>query len=260
VLVGLAGQPAAGPSKSANSSRQQAELRIKAIHEAADAYKLYVGREPRQELARSPRPVLRFDDAVTLSVQGLVYLWTDGTQRPLAIASFFYRADGARVDEFQSLATGGELAAQFEGTVVWHPKTPGIELKPLEDRDEVPAAKELRLSAMRNIARRFSASVTDTTSGRQELRMLTQPLHRYQDPGTGLVDGAIFAFAKGTNPEVLLVLEAQSQDGRAQWHFGLARMSERECFAQYSHRDIWAVARRPSPQTADEAYFNRVAR
>ena len=66
--------------------------------------------------------------------------------------------------------------------------------------------------------------------------------------------------AKGTNPAVLLVVEARSDDGRAAWHYALTRMTERECFARHNDEDLWTLAPNPSPQTADEPYFNRATR
>jgi hypothetical protein len=261
IAMSLVGQVAAdGPAAPTDQTRRRDEQRLKAILAAADTYKIYAGPERKQELVRLPQPVLRFDDTVTLSLQGLVYVWTDDRECPLAIASLFIRADGARVDEFQSLATAGDLAAEFDSAIVWQPKLPGLEIQPLPGDDKVPKSKELRLSAMRNIARRFSASVTDRATGRQELRLLAQPLHRYQDTDAGLVDGALFGFAKGTNPEVLLVVEARSVDGRAAWYYALTRMTERECFARHNDEDIWTLAPNPSPQTPDEPYFNRVTR
>lgn len=261
IALGLVGQVAAdAPAGSDTETQRRDEERLKAIHAAVDSYKLYVGPERKQALVRSAKPVLRFDDTVTLSLQGLVYVWTDDKERPLAIASLFIRADGARVDEFQSLATAGELTAEFAGAIVWQPKSPGLEFQPLAGKDEVPKSKELRLSAMRNIARRFTASVTDRATGRQELRLLTQPLHRYQNADAGLVGGALFGFAKGTNPEVLLVVEARTEGGRAAWHYALTRMTERECFARYNDEDLWTLAPNLSPQTPDETYFNRVTR
>ena len=70
IALGLVGQVATdGPPD--EEARQRDEVRLKAIHAAADAYKLYAGSERKQELVRSPQPVLRFDDTVTLSLQSM---------------------------------------------------------------------------------------------------------------------------------------------------------------------------------------------
>src|SRR5688500_15054707 len=92
LALSLLGQVAAdGSATPDGETRKRDEERLKEIHAAAEGYKLYAGAERNQELVRSPQAVLRFDDTVTLSLQGLVYVWTDDRQRPLAIASLFIR-------------------------------------------------------------------------------------------------------------------------------------------------------------------------
>ena len=38
---------------------------------------------------------------------------------------------------------------------------------------------------------------------------MPQPLLRYAAPDSGVIDGAVFAFAEATDPEALLILEAR---------------------------------------------------
>jgi hypothetical protein len=54
-----------------------------------------------------------------------------------------------------------------------------------------------------------------------EYWLRTQPIDRYENRDEGIVDGAAFVFAYGTNPELLLLLECDASG----WQFGLARMS-----------------------------------
>jgi hypothetical protein len=226
------------------------------IEEAASKYTLVAD----EKLIRLPRPVLRFDDSVTLSQHGLVYLWTNSQGLPLAIASFYFQADGARVDEFQSLARSEPLTASFESQQVWKPNSIGLEFKALPREEEVPESREQRTVIMRNAARRFAASVMDRRAGRLELRLLAQPLYRYRDPDRGVLDGAIFAFAKGTNPEVVLLLEAATHDRAKTWHYGLARMTARACRATLDEQEVWTLSAVGYKQASDQPYFNRYTR
>ncbi len=50
---------------------------------------------------------------------------------------------------------------------------------------------------------------------------MPQPIDRYADAENGIADGAAFAFANGTNPEVGMLLET---DGKT-WSFGVFRLS-----------------------------------
>ncbi len=54
--------------------------------------------------------------------------------------------------------------------------------------------------------------------------LLPQPVYRYSDPNTGLIDGSLFLFAIGTNPEVFLFVECHGKDGEPRaWQYGVAR-------------------------------------
>ncbi|MEJ7636555.1 MAG: hypothetical protein WKF75_00835 [Singulisphaera sp.] len=84
---------------------------------------------------------------------------------------------------------------------------------------------------MREQARRFKAfQMFDpppiANGDRFELRLLTQPIHRYNDPARGIVDGGVFLIAYGQNPEIVLIVEARG-DGTANpaWSYGLGRIS-----------------------------------
>ena len=66
---------------------------------------------------------------------------------------------------------------------------------------------------MRELARRFRADEDfEPQPGerpeRYELRLLPQPVARYEDPASGVVDGGLFLLVYGQNPEIALVIEA----------------------------------------------------
>ena len=78
---------------------------------------------------------------------------------------------------------------------------------------------------MRELTRDFSASIGRKVY-RHELRLLTQPLYRYEHKEGQVLDGALFAFAEGTDPELLLLVEArQRKDQPAEWQYAPARMN-----------------------------------
>ena len=56
-----------------------------------------------------------------------------------------------------------------------------------------------------------------------------------------LIDGALFAFVQGTDPEVLLLLEARRDEAVASWHYGLARMTSRALRADHKEKEVWSV-------------------
>lgn len=250
ILLACANQadPTGGANEVVNSER------LAKVRNAAHAYRL----KGEQDLKLQPEPLLRFDDPVTKVSQGAVYMWADGQNRPAVMASIYFQGDGARIDEFLSLFAKG-ATAELQGQVVWQPQTANVELTPVTDT-EVADEAPLRLVQMRTIARKHTAAVSDRRAGRQELRLLTKPLHRYAHPMTGLVDGGVFAFAKGTNPEVLLIIEAVHSSKRAEWRMGWARMTARECEVRDGESVVWSIDAASFPQSMNDGYFNRSTR
>jgi hypothetical protein len=69
------------------------------------------------------------------------------------------------------------------------------------------------------------------------------------------VDGACFLFVHGTNPEVLLLIEAQEREiGSATWRHALAPLARAELAVQLDQKDVWT---RPSPLqlSTEDPYF-----
>jgi hypothetical protein len=124
-----------------------------------------------------------------------------------------------------------------------------------------------RLAQMRELARDFKAATTKSGSP-HDLRLLTQPLYRYEDKASNILDGALFAFAEGNDPEALLHLAAApTGDGKGhQWHYTLARLTtfpvvvrlhDREVFAVEAYGEVPQKAEHPFIAGADEPFSLR---
>ena len=100
---------------------------------------------------------------------------------------------------------------------------------------------------MRDIARAFTAEVTIYSGAKHNLRLLTQPLVRYSEPGRLAMDGAIFAYARATDPDVLLVLEARDSGAVPQWSYALARMHGGALRAWYREKEVWSAPALKAP-------------
>jgi hypothetical protein len=131
--------------------------------------------------------------------------------------------------------------------VRWAPRKAGLELKRFEQAPTVADEEPVRLRQMKELARRFAAhEFWDPDNQRYELRMLAQPIHRYRDPLAGLLDGAMFLFAHGTNPEIVLLIEAAGQDAAAAaWQYGFARLGSAELHVSLDSREVWTQERTP---------------
>ncbi|TXT19273.1 MAG: hypothetical protein FD138_4360, partial [Planctomycetota bacterium] len=70
---------------------------------------------------------------------------------------------------------------------------------------------------------------------------LAQPLYRYEPKSADLLDGAVFAFVSsaGTDPEIILPIEARKIDERWKWHTAGARFSDHSLTLRHQDKDVW---------------------
>ena len=116
---------------------------------------------------------------------------------------------------------------------------------PLPSAPQPGASPGRRLIQMRSLARDFTAHSIDYQEERWDLRLLPQPLYRYEKPEGEVVDGALFAFvtSAGTDPEVVLALEARRAGDALAWHYRAIRFSDSNLFVQYSGKEVWTSVR-----------------
>ncbi|MGI8980962.1 MAG: hypothetical protein ACR2FY_17175 [Pirellulaceae bacterium] len=173
-------------------------------------------------------PLLRWSNPTAGSVYGEVYLWSIDN-RPTAVASIYrwYHPYNDSTVEIVSLSSR-LLEGKENDTSVWQSSAAGVVYKPVPRSSAPAASKGARLGQMRAIARSFSAELTDKRGGddvRRKLRLLNQPVYRYESSKNGVVDGAMFALAEVTDPEVWLIVEAINEEGAQRWQYALARMN-----------------------------------
>jgi hypothetical protein len=112
---------------------------------------------------------------------------------------------------------------------------------------------------MRAIAEEYQAiDDFEAQKSRWELRLLTKPIARYSVAGKGIIDGALFAFAHGTDPEVFLLLEAQRTETGAEWRIGFAPMTAYAVEVSRKEKAVWSEKYRESPKDPREPFFIRV--
>lgn len=206
------------------------------------------------KLTLHPEPILRWSNPTAGSVFGDVYLWTD-QGRPAAVVSWyrFFVPKWGRTLEVSSLSEKS-LTGTADGVNFWAPQAAGLTLAPLPEVDAPAKAMSARMTQMRRLAGEFSAHLTDTRGGvegvRRQLRLLPQPVYRYpagNNSKSPAVDGAMFAFVEGTDPEVFLVIEATRKNDAPQWHFGMARMNRDAMRGTFRDKVVWSVPHLKNP-------------
>lgn len=212
---------------------------LRAILTAAQRYELTLG-PGKKPLQFEREPVLRWPNATRDTPAGGTFVWTlEG--RPEVIACLWKSQNLSFA--FHSLSTS-QLVAEDGGRRFWHPDRPGITLAAVPDAPVPADSPSRRLGQMKDIARRFRCRLSDEGQGKEELRLLPRPLFRYKTDRPDLVDGGLFAFVQGTDPEVILMLEAQARDGRPTlWQYVLTRRSMHSLEADLDDKSIWTEPR-----------------
>lgn len=212
------------PASFGEEPSDKSDVWSKAFFEAARSYELIGENETPFKLVS--RPILNWTNPERNTKAGSVFLWTnDGL--PAAAMCIYPSSETTLDHEFQSLSTTS-FQASLNSRLVWKPTEAGITYESVPEVRPPGKAGPIRLTQMRALAREFTARIVKPNSAQIPLRLLPTPLYRYPESETPrtVVDGAVFAFVQGTDPEVLLMIEsALDEKGSAQWRFALARMS-----------------------------------
>jgi hypothetical protein len=194
-----------------------------------------------------PDPVLRWSNPVAQEEDAGLFLWTrQGC--PEAAAQFFVRKN-LWMHEFQSLAES-PFTVDWNGQTVWAPNQAGLIFH--VDPDSRPPDSDAirRLRQMRKVAESFTASVEfqyDKDS-HYELRLLPRQLYRFGSAEGKVLDGTLWAFVQGTNPEVLLLVESRpAPDHTLRWNYAFAAMTSYPAQANRNGKTVWKVDRQPIP-------------
>lgn len=195
----------------------------------------------------SPRPLLTFGDAARNNEAGTLWAWTVAG-RPVAFIEN-YRPGGNDPNWIHALTLSSPALIELDITTnqQWKPSQSHFALQRCPD--DVAAVAETapqRLRQMKAISRRFQAhEFWDPNNSRFELRLLVQPVLHYSDEAENIVDGAVFVLAHGTNPEVLVQIEARREKEATAWNYGFVRLGSAEMHVAWDEKEVWTVPRTP---------------
>ena len=139
---------------------------------------------------------------------------------------------------------------------VWSPAQPGLSFREIPGAPAPAESDRQRLVQLRDLIKRFA--VTEYVTRQPDLlRLMPHPIDRYSDPAKGQLDGAIYLFAHGTNPEAMLVIEAQgSSPEKATWRFAVARLTVAPFEVTFDRKAVWSEAYHPDAKNRPTApYF-----
>jgi hypothetical protein len=241
----------------------QANRRLEFMKEALGSLELEPSAlRPKAAFTFASRPLLRYSDPtydLSGGTVGVVLdggVWRLGTEgRPTALVTLeMYGPPAApRVLAFEFLSLSETKFSLKHKTknIRWNPTGSALQLKELPDAPRPAAMAATRLAQMRRLAQRFAAKERINNVS-IECRLLTQPIDRYQSAAEKIVDGAIFAYAKGTNPELGVVFESDGE----RWRYGIIRLTGAESSVALDGRQVAAYDLYESRGRTDGPYHN----
>jgi hypothetical protein len=236
-----------------------------AREEAVEAEKLCAAELPRWKvtagdtvLDNPKEPVLRWTNPAAGRVYGSTYVWLqDG--RPVAVVCLFrnFQPWNTFNGELTALA-GTKLVAKRDGSVMWQP-TDDWKWRPVSGAPVPAASAGQRLVQMKALAGEFVVEVLDTRNNakgdEQTPRLLPKPLYRYDAEQTKNLDGGLFAFVLGTDPELMVLIECDTAGEKPEWRFGVGRMNRDAMRLKRKGETVWEAASFREHKPEDAYYF-----
>jgi hypothetical protein len=193
--------------------------------------------DKEQEVDRRKDPIFSYAEP-TRETGGVGTMWVWGTSgRPVALL--------AQGKAHERPIWGFELVALTEGVSVvmhdgwrWSPKS-AVKVVPFPDAPPPADSAVRRLSQMKGLVEQFSVSEQYNNES-FELRLLPRPIYRYQDDEEGLIDGALFNFAHGTNPEALALIECRKESSGPVWSYGFLPLAGAAVTAKLDGKQVWS--------------------
>jgi hypothetical protein len=156
---------------------------------------------------------------------GGVFVWTIAG-RPVAVTKSHVNDRKQHYVETSIMLRDGLQSTQA-GSAIWVPEASTSVVVPVSDLAPPRETRAGRLLQMRELAGSFE--IEDHWGEDQEelyqLRMLPRPLYRYEAPMEHVIDGALFGYSQGTNPEAVVVIEALESASGSAWRCQVSRLT-----------------------------------
>ncbi len=254
-------------------AEENAEHRLQLMRERAQGTTVAVvgdGTDGNVKASLVAKPLFRYSDQPRQILDASFWCW-QANGRPVAFqkVEFYDRPDENKrwFFCFASLSPG-VIDAEWKAGAQWRAKKAGIVLKALPGAPSPAGSPARRKLQMKSMARRFSVRIEDEIAKTQQsLRLLTRPMHHYGSPNSDVLDGAVFGFAYGTNPDALLLVELHNETNSAdkQWKFAWVQMTTGKLTASLDKKAVWQApycspnANRPSTFDSWLFFYESVA-
>ena len=260
----LTGDEPGSEAQSDGTDKREHEARLAAMRDRAKTFEVErTAAEDRETVLLRDAPLFRYSDQPRGFIDAALWCW-GGEGRPVALAKVEMVVDDRGAPFWQyCLASTAErpIAVRFGGAARFATSKPGVEFKPVPAAPAPHDKPAGRLRQMKEVFARFSATIRSKhVDGKdlvsQEMRPLASPLHRYAEPGAGVVDGLVFGLTtNGTNPDLILLIEAGADGIKPSgWRYALVRMTDAELRVRIDDQEAW-TSPYPAPRTTWTSVF-----
>lgn len=238
------------PGQLSESGRKERLRKIRGIVETLNVTVL-TGDESQAARLLSEPSLLYADNVRELSDSSL-WIWEQSGRPVGATAVEWHRSpteNGSWTFEFTGL-TAQKLRLTLPDRE-WLIETTSGASRRLLNADPPASTRTQRALQMKRLSERFTAVELHRREGRVELRRLPSPVYRQAETAPG--DAAIFVFANGTNPEVVLAIS--TNDATREWTYALGALCAEEVVVYLDNMEVWHEVLFTKPG-ARPAYIN----
>jgi hypothetical protein len=222
--------------------------RLETMQQLAEAFELFDAVKDAEKVGVPlvSRPLLRFQDSQRTNLDGT--LWAFGRMgRPKAMLAVYpYTLEGEKELFWSSdVVTLSDTPLRAVPTDrvdrMWSPKKTAEEWRPFPNAPPPAEDSKNRLTQVRTQIERLEARQNSAIGVKPyDLKLNPKPLHRYSDESREIIDGVVFAFVHDTNPEIIVLVEAQGKPNTVSWKFLLARHTAAPLHVDLDGKEIWS--------------------
>jgi len=211
------------------------------------------------KVERIEKALLFYGDHTRNNDRGSVWGW-GRNGRPLALLELWQSlTDRTRWYFAVCNTSGGKLRASRAGAPWWGENSSAAELQDIPGAPVPSADAPQRQRQMKLLAQKFTGhQFWDPMNTRYDLRRLERPLCSYRDEAGGVLEGGLFTLANGTNPEIMLFLEARVDPGnpsKSVWQFTVGRLAHAELHLEYERKEVFNAPRGNLVSARDGPYW-----
>lgn len=216
-------------------ARNEQKKRLELMRQRVQALKVEAAEDDVPAFVQ--KPVLRYNDTPRGVLDASVWvLGQTGRPRAVVVVEIYNYA------QYELTAAADPPKSVQASSFRWTPRQDDFQWTEIPVSTPPSDTDNLRERQIKLVVEDFSAS--EVWSGRTyHLRLLDSPIYTYTDEEQGVLNGVVFAWAHGTNVEILMYIEArrEQEDSPPRWVAGFSRLGSASLDVKYRQQDFWSA-------------------